>query len=326
MIDSWYVKTRWWNYALLPLTLLFSIIVVWRRAFYRWINRGAARPKVPVVIVGNLTVGGTGKTALVIFLANFLRKRGFRPGIVSRGYGGDNRFCSEVLDHSDPMIVGDEPVLIARRTGCPMIVSRDRVAAVERLLFQHACDVVLSDDGMQHYALQRDIEIAMIDGERRFGNMWCLPAGPLREPIQRLKEVDMKVTKGHALNDEYAMEIINEKPINLLTRESTPLSDFRGKKVHVVAGIGNPNGFLNSLKNEGIEIIPHIFDNHYPYVEADLGFKDNLPVIMTEKDAVKCEAFAKSNYWYLPVSAKMSETFCNEFLKKLSDACQKVKG
>ena len=321
LVQSWYEpKPRWWIYLLAPLSAIFAGIAVVRRTFYRVGLLKNVRCSVPVIVVGNITAGGVGKTPLTIYLAHLLRKQGFRPGIVSRGYRGDNQFCREVFPTSDPRLVGDEAVLLAQRTGCPMVIARDRPQAAQRLIDQHACDVILSDDGMQHYRLHRDIEIAVIDGERRLGNRLCMPAGPLREPEERLAEVDFIVANGktHETN-EYAMALQPEKLHNLLDpTKQRSLESWRGKTVHAIAAIGHPQRFFDSLQHAGLQIVPREFPDHYFYRQQDLVFSDALPVVMTEKDAVKCTAFAQEHWWSLPVIATVSPEFERDFLARLT--------
>lgn len=274
--------------------------------------------EVPVVVVGNITVGGTGKTPLVIALAELLKQEGYRVGLVSRGYGGKARsWPQQVRPDSDPVIVGDEPVLMARNCGVPMAVGPDRVAAAQALLKHNNIDLIISDDGLQHYALQRDIEIAVIDGVRRFGNGYCLPAGPLREPRSRLSEVDFVIANGLASRMEYPMQVQFGNIRNLETGKERSLDYLSGKKVHAVAGIGNPDRFFEQLKKNGLEIIEHPFPDHHVYQNGDLEFGDQLPVIMTEKDAVKCRRYTGSNAWYIPVSVRMDERFVQRLLQEI---------
>lgn len=319
LIQSWYQeKLRWWNYLLVPFTVIFAGIVLVRRTLYRVGLLQQVKNNVPVIVVGNISVGGVGKTPLVVFLAQLLKKQGFRPGIVSRGHGGDNRFCNEVLPHSDPVIVGEEAVLIARRTGCPMVTGRNRPEAVQTLMALHACDIIISDDGMQHYRLHRDIEIAVIDGARRFGNRLCLPAGPLREPVERLAEVDFIVTNGEAARGEYRMGLAPMKLQNIVDPTyCRSLDSWRGKTVHAVAAIGNPQRFFNDLTKAGLNVLPSEYPDHYYYKAKDVTFPDALPVIMTEKDAVKCLDFANDRLWSLPVQAELSDSFIRDFLARL---------
>ncbi len=325
-IRSWYAPTpSFWNYLLLPLTLIFSVVVVLRRGIFQRFYRLAHREPVPIVVVGNLTVGGTGKTPLVIFLANYLRKQGYRPGIVSRGYKSSNRFCQEVLDNSDPTLVGDEPVVIARQTGVPIVVCKNRMSAVHRLFTQHRCNVILSDDGLQHYAMPHDIEVLVVDGIRRFGNQWCLPAGPLREPLQRLRDVDFIVcNSGEPLEGEYRMQVEGHTAINLVTGERQDLSYFADKQVHAVAGIGHPGRFFSLLKQCSIDFIPHAFNDHHQYQAIELTFKEALPIVMTEKDAVKCMAFASKDMWMIPITAKISEPFVTDFMRVLTEVSHQL--
>jgi tetraacyldisaccharide 4'-kinase len=278
------------------------------------------------VVVGNITVGGTGKTPLVIELAELLIRTGYRPGIVSRGYRGKARsWPQQVRPDSDPVMVGDEPVLITRRTGCPMAVGPDRVAAGQALIQYHDCDIIISDDGLQHYKLKRNIEIAVIDGTRRFGNGFCLPAGPLREPVKRLHEVDFRFTNGTAANDEILMQY---KIMDLVSMNDTVkrcnLSEFKGKQVHAIAGIGNPQRFFDQLRTSGLGVIEHSFPDHHEYLRKDITFNDNLPVIMTEKDAVKCFRYHSENMWYLPVATTLPKNFESQFVDLL-ESSPKVK-
>jgi tetraacyldisaccharide 4'-kinase len=308
---------------LLPLSYLFGGLATLRRWLYKKEFFVVQRFPVPIIIVGNITVGGTGKTPFVIYLALLLRQKGYRPGIVSRGYkshmkGSYRNDCQEVFAQSNPFEMGDEPVLIAHRTGCPVFVSSERGRAVEVLLRQYSCDVIISDDGLQHYALQRDIEIAILDGMRRLGNGWLLPAGPLRESAKRLRDVDYTVANGIAHYNESLMELRSGKTYNLKDRSKLrELKAWSGKTVHAVAGIGNPERFFDSLRLVGINIISHAFPDHYQFTPADVDFADDLPVIMTEKDAIKCLNFSNQKLWCVPVKAVVSAEFETRLLSQL---------
>jgi len=317
----WYNRTAV-SLALRPLSWLFCTLVWLRRWLYRLGLLRTTRLPVPVVVVGNITVGGTGKTPLVIWVAGRLKQAGYAPGIVSRGYRGRaRRWPQQVRADSDPYMVGDEAVLTARRTGCPMAVGPDRVSAARALLAHARCDVIVSDDGMQHYALGRDVEIAVIDGVRRFGNGFCLPAGPLREPVSRLERVDCVVTNGLAAHNEYRMLYTVEELHHLENGEAPrPLESLRGQTVHAVAGIGNPDRFFDMLRSHGVTVNEHPFPDHHPFTEADLDFGDDEPVVMTEKDAVKCRRFARPHYWYVPVKAQLDEAFGVHLLKLLESS------
>jgi tetraacyldisaccharide 4'-kinase len=309
------------KYLLIPFSVLFRVIVALRRACYRRGIFPVTHIDVPVIIVGNITVGGTGKTPLVIWLANFLKQQGYQPGIVSRGYGGKGAtYPCIVTPDSNPLMAGDETVLIARRTGCPVVIDPNRVAAAQFLRKQYpACNIILSDDGLQHYALGRNIEIAVIDGERRFGNGWFLPAGPLREPIERLKTVDFIVTNGQARIGEHSMQLIPDDfhaLKNYNEKKSTP--DFMNKTLHAVAGIGNPQRFFNMLRSDlGLTIMEHPFPDHHIFTEQDLNFGNDTVIVMTEKDAVKCQNFNIQNSWYIPVKAELSSEFERAVMRKI---------
>lgn len=273
----------------------------------------------PLVVVGNISVGGTGKTPLLIALCDLLKKQGVKPGIVSRGYGG-NFTGQRLVDSSDtPVSVGDEPFLIAQQTHCPVAVGKDRVAAAELLLKQHTCDVILSDDGLQHYRMQRDLEIAVVDVKRQSGNGFCLPAGPLREPVSRLKSVGIVVHHGKTTYDNnFFLEFSDAA--NLTTGETRPVTSFKNATVHAVAGIGDPERFFEQLELAGLNLIKHAFPDHYAYNKNDLDFNKGSirkEVLMTEKDAVKCKAFAADNYWVIPVTAKLSDHLISGFLNKI---------
>ncbi len=305
---------------LVPVSWLFRALAVLRRQAYRSGVFASHRTARPVIVVGNLTVGGSGKTPFVIWLAAQLHAAGYWPGIVSRGYGGKaRRWPQQVRPDSDTSVVGDEAVLIARRTGCPMAVGPDRVAACRALLKYHDCDVIISDDGLQHYALQRDLEIVIIDGTRRFGNGFCLPAGPLREPPSRLKTVDLVVLNGgFPRSGETLMQLEGNTLCN--PAEPTrcqPLSSLQGKAVHAIAGIGNPGRFFVRLREAGLQVEEHPFPDHHRFTAQDLVFNDDKPVVMTEKDAVKCQQFAMSHHWYLPVTARLENGFAAHLLQLL---------
>ena len=306
----WYTRSPW-LLLLTPLSLLFRVVVGARRLAYRVGIKRSTRVSLPVIVVGNITVGGTGKTPLVVWLAAYLREKGHAPGIVSRGYGGTaSHWPQQVRADSDPAVVGDEAVLLAATTGCPMAVAPDRVAAAQALVDQGGCDVIISDDGLQHYALQRDIEIAVIDGVRRFGSGFLLPAGPLREPVRRLQQVDLVVVNGLGDGDEHRMTLQQGDAHNLQDPDRIcALQGFRSQRVHAVAGIGHPERFFRALQQAGLQLDSHTFPDHHAFRPEDIRFGDGRPVIMTEKDAVKSRHFATQDDWYVPVEASLSGKF-----------------
>lgn len=323
LVDFWY-KDQFIGVILMPLGFLFRDFVKFRRFLYRIGVLKKHRLPVPVIVVGNITVGGTGKTPLLIWLAQLLTEQGFKPGIISRGYGGQAESWPQWVDvNSTAKQVGDEAVLIARQTGCPMAVGALRVDAAKLLLDKSACDVILSDDGLQHYALYRDIEIAVIDGERRFGNSYCLPAGPLREPIDRLQSVDFVVVNGEKSEDhEFSMQIIGHVAVNLVTAQQKTLQEFNATHCHALAGIGNPDRFFKLLAAAGLTCKTHSFPDHYKFQPEDISFPSSSsgtmePVLMTEKDAVKCLEFAGSQHWYIPVTAVLETGFAGRLLTLL---------
>ncbi len=294
--------------VLAPLGWLYAATMWLRRHGYAEGIFHSGGVPVPVIVVGNLSVGGTGKTPFVIWLVDFLQREGYRPGIVSRGYGGHAAsYPQQVRPDSAPGTVGDEPVLLARRTRCPIAVGPDRIAAAHALLEHHDCDVIVADDGLQHYALVRDLEIAIVDGVRRYGNGRCLPAGPLRETRRRLEDVDMIVCNGVPSRGEFRMTLTGHVVRRFgESGEEQPLDAFAGRRVHAVAGIGNPARFFADLRRHGLEVQEHPFPDHHRFVAADLDFDDDRPVLMTEKDAVKCEGFAPAHAWYVPVTAEVA--------------------
>ena len=318
LVRSWYDGSPW-LFFLVPVSWLFCLLVWLRRVTYRSGLRRVYRAPVPVIVVGNITLGGTGKTPLVIWLADFLRDRGYRPGIVSRGYRGKSADWPRLVGaDSDPALVGDEPVLLARRCACPVVVDPERSAAVRFLLARHDCDVVISDDGLQHYALARDIEIAVLDGARRAGNGFCLPAGPLREPASRLGEMDMVVINGAAGPGEYSMQLRGGFARNLADPQlQVPLLSFGGRVVHALAAIGRPERFFQDLEAAGLDIQAHEFPDHHAFRKEDLEFSDDKPVLMTEKDAVKVAPFANARFWVVPVSAELAPAFGQRVLESL---------
>ncbi|MAT66569.1 MAG: tetraacyldisaccharide 4'-kinase [Gammaproteobacteria bacterium] len=295
--------------ALTPLALLYCAVVWLRRRAYQLGLLPSHRLGVPVIVVGNITAGGTGKTPLIAWLATWLRAQGYTPGIIARGYGGRARqWPQQVRPDSDPRTVGDEPVLLARRTGCPMAVGPDRAAAARALLEHSDCDIIISDDGLQHYALARDIEIAVVDGDRRYGNGFCLPAGPLREPRSRLKDINLIVCNGTPGRGEFGMHYVPGNLVNVHDPDrQQPLEQLRGQSVDAVAGIGHPERFFRLLERQGLTCRKQrTFPDHHAWRETDFAFADaHTPVVMTEKDAVKCERLARDNLWYLPIQAEL---------------------
>ncbi|MCG8426290.1 MAG: tetraacyldisaccharide 4'-kinase [Chromatiales bacterium] len=304
---------------LLPLSFLFCAIAWLRRRFYRFGLLKQHKLSVPVIVVGNISVGGTGKTPLVIWLVEKLQQLGFQPGIVSRGYGGKaEHWPQPVTLESDPANIGDEPALLAHRTGVPLWVGPDRVAAAKALLATHDCDLIVTDDGLQHYALGRDMEIVVVDAERRFGNGFCLPAGPLRERPSRLREVDLVVSNGRVESDSdwCQMSIQPSMLVNLADiGQRCEAGRFAGQTVHAFAGIGYPKRFFDTLRDLGMDVIEHPFPDHHHYSAEDFSRLDDEIVLMTEKDAVKCASFAQANHWYLTIDVVL-DTQCQDNLEQ----------
>jgi tetraacyldisaccharide 4'-kinase len=348
LIDYWYSPTlNFFTMLLLPFTFIFWLVIKLRRFFYKIKIFRQYHFSVPIIVVGNLTVGGTGKTPLVIYLANTLMKKGLRVGIIVRAYGVALKKSTEVLSDSSAFRVGDEAVLIKKNVECPVIAFHDRVCAVRTLLKNHVCDVVLSDDGLQHYALARTVEIAVIDGKRGFGNRYCLPAGPLREPVGRLKTVDFVVVNGlrnrhpgesgdpykivgscfrrndkRNKNDEHIhqMDLRVKGYFKQVQQDGAVLSinDFKGETVHAVAAIGHPGRFFDILRGLGLHVVEHTYPDHHLFSLKDIEFSDDKKVIMTEKDAVKCEAFASDKHWFLPVEANVPSVLIESLLNRVT--------
>lgn len=317
----WYRKNIL-AYFLLPLSLLYWMVISIRRILYKTHFFKTHRIPCPVIVVGNITVGGTGKTPVVIALVNECKKRGLRPGVISRGYGRKSSSPVEwVTAESDPRLTGDEPVIIATATGVPMVVGTSRVMAARTLLAKTPCDVIISDDGLQHYALARDIEIAVIDGTRRFGNEFCLPAGPLREMPSRLNRVDFVINNSGLLQShEYLMQVVMDEVV-LLNDETQRLSweALSQKKIVAIAGIGNPARFFDALKKKGIVFTARTFPDHHAYQKSDFNFLNDEIVIMTEKDAVKCRAFSDHRFYvargHVDIDPQLFERLFNQLLK-----------
>jgi len=288
--------------CLLPLSVLYRSIARQRKAAYKIGRRPVIWPDAGVVVIGNITVGGTGKTPLVVWAAGAALEMGLRPGVILRGYGGRFRGVKTVQAGDDPVEVGDEAVLIAQQTGLPVVVGADRAAAAEAIVAEHGVNLVISDDGLQHFRLGRDIEIAVIDAARGFGNGRCLPAGPLREPVSRLAEVDAVMVNGEPVNDSYGGFTLEPDEFRELTtdRPKEPVS----RKVHAVAGIGHPQRFFNTLKTMGYAVVPHSLGDHHAFVAKDFAGLGDRPVVMTEKDAVRCRHLDLKNAYYLRVTAR----------------------
>ena len=302
--DTWVSRLLW------PLAYVYCGAATLNRLLYLRGWRRSVQCAVPVIVIGNLTVGGTGKTPLVLAVVRQLQASGWRPGVITRGYGGRSRQWPQLVTaHSDPSLVGDEPVLLAARSGVPVVADPDRPRGV-RWLLAHECDVIVSDDGLQHYRLRRDVEVAVVDGERRFGNGRCLPAGPLRERESRLASVDAVVVNGGANSGAWSMQVVPTVFRSVADAEKTaPLNTFDGRTVHAVAGIGYPPRFFALLRALGIEVIEHPFPDHHRFQPGDLAFAGDHDVIMTEKDAVKCRRFATERMWCLVVEATIDAGF-----------------
>ena len=318
--NHWYRITPL-HVLLFPASMVFRALAALRRAMYRNQILSSDQLLIPVIVVGNISVGGTGKTPVTLALAQQLAGRGWHPLIVSRGYGGKSQRPQQVSMDSTAEHVGDEPLLMARRSICPVWVGRDRAAAAHAALQAHPeCDVVLCDDGLQHYRLQRDFEIAVIDGARGFGNGFLLPAGPLREPVARLQTVDAVVVNGgKAPPGQHAMQLTGETFTNLIDPSQTATADhFRTTRNHAIAGIGHPQRFFQHLEKMGIPLTAHAFPDHHRYTSGDLAFAECDTVLLTEKDAVKCTPFADARYWVLRVEAQIDPALIEHILRKIT--------
>ena len=306
---------------LLPISLLFRVLATLRRTLYLSRILTSKKLAVPVIVIGNISAGGTGKTPLTLALAQQLIRHGRHPLIVSRGHGGSAQQPQRVTPDSDVRQVGDEPLLMARRNLCPVWIGKDRATSAQAALQANPqCDVVLCDDGLQHYRLRRDVEIAVIDGARGFGNGFMLPAGPLREPVSRLQTVDAVVVNGgEASTGQYAMYLSGEIFYNLLVPDKTATAaELRKLRCHAVAGIGHPQRYFRHLAALGLNIVEHAFPDHHPYRAADLSFADCDALLLTEKDAVKCSAFADERYWVLRVEAQIDPALTDHILRKIA--------
>lgn len=322
-MNFWYLTQprSWIAYLLLPFSLLFWLLIVVRKTLFRLGIIKSYRAPVPVVVVGNLSVGGNGKTPVVIWLVQQLRQRGIKCGVISRGYGSAAASYPLLVNaQTDPVQGGDEPVLIAKRTGVVVCISPNRQQAIELLVQHHDCDVIISDDGLQHYKLQRDVEIVVMDAQRGTGNGFLLPAGPLRELPSRLNSVDLIIANGDKRKDcDAVMQLESQFAVNLVTNEKRLLSEFEG--ISAIAGIGNPQRFFTMLQDLNLELAEtHAFQDHQKFsAELFTKFDKNRPLFMTEKDAVKCAAFAQPNWWYVPVEAKITGDKVASLLDRISE-------
>ncbi len=316
----WYSKNIL-SIFLLPLSWLFQLVSFFRRSFYKIFRSKADLIDSCIIVVGNITVGGVGKTPFVAHLARCCKDKGLRVGVVARGYGRtDESSLIEVLNDSDAVEVGDEALMLKQQISCPIAVAADRTKAAMYLNDKYDLDVIISDDGLQHYNLARNYEIVVVDGERLFGNGRCLPAGPLREPISRLNTVDLVISNGENALYEYQYTVSYSEFVSLTSADvKKSFEDFANVKVHAVAGIGSPKRFFAVLEKADLDIIPHVFTDHYTYKQADIEFNDNLPIIMTEKDAVKCREFNTENAWYLPMTIQSNEKLGGRISKLLEE-------
>jgi len=309
-----------------PVSLLFYLLVFLRQLFYRFRLFESITVSKPVIVVGNISVGGTGKTPLIIELGRLLTSWGYKVGIISRGYGGQGPWPYQLDDNSTAEVSGDEPLQIFQRTGLPVVVGPDRIADAQMLIDNNEVDLLLADDGMQHYRLNRNLELIVIDAQRQFGNQFMLPAGPLREPVSRLKKSGWPVFNGGNINggkndgdQGYAFKIEPSIIKNLVSCEEESISTFQEKSVHAVAGIGNPQRFFQMLRDNGFSVIEHAFPDHYVFNEDDLDFGDSLPVLMTEKDSVKCKKFSNKKLWFVAIDIQLSEPFVSDFKRTVNE-------
>ena len=343
-ITHYWQSINFVSLILAPLSFFFCFLVSIRRFFYRIGVFKSTSSQLPVIVVGNIYIGGNGKTPFVVWLVEQLKDAGYKPGVVSRGYGAQESGAQEsgakdlawprrVDLHQDVQLFGDEPFLIHQSTQCPVYIDPIRPRAIEQISLDTDCDVIISDDGLQHYAMSRYIEINITDAKRLYGNGLCLPAGPLREKESRLRSVDyiiynisrynlkkmMQQYENKSFTMDFEASIV--KPVFSGGGQSMTLSDFKGKIVHAVAGIGDPEQFFRFLESHGLNVITHPFADHYQYKQKDLLFNEPYPIIMTEKDAVKYQSFSSdssiSELWYLPIKARVDNKLINKIITQL---------
>ena len=317
VVDSWYKKSLW-LYLLLPFSAVISYLTSRRRRKFLKDTKNRFKSKIPLIVVGNLTIGGTGKTPLVKYIASELQKLGYKPGLVSRGYGGKFKETLMVTDQTPVKQTGDEAQILST-LNLPFYIDKNRVRALKALNDNHDCDIIISDDGLQHYQMNRDIEIVVIDGKRRFGNNLSFPAGPLRESKKRLDSVDFIVNNSGPTEDgEHLMNISPSKFIHLKSGKSYPVEEWpMHKQVHAVAGLGNPGRFFDLLARLGFDIVRHPFPDHHNFMSSELHYLDHLPIVMTEKDASKCKDFDNNRIWYLTIESDVSDKFIDELDAKI---------
>ncbi|MDH5518071.1 MAG: tetraacyldisaccharide 4'-kinase [Gammaproteobacteria bacterium] len=309
-LDHYWYNKNLLAWLLWPLSLLFCLLVWCRRWAYKSAVFKSYKAAKPVIIIGNISVGGTGKTPLIIALSGLLNSWGYKVGIISRGYGGHADWPYQLTASSQAAACGDEPVQLFQRTGLPIVVGPDRLADAQLLCQQNNIDIILADDGLQHYRLQRDLELVVIDNERGFGNGFCLPAGPLREPVSRLGKDSWRIYNGG--DQAYSFQIRPLSVKHLKSGDSQSLDDFKADTVHAVAGIGNPQRFFTMLRSMGLTIIEHAFADHHQFSDDDLSFDDAFAVLMTEKDSVKCQATDNDKLWFVTIDIVLTEQFVND--------------
>lgn len=318
---SWY-RDKWWNIWLLPLSAVFFLLSHTRRLWLTVVTKASKNNATPVVVIGNINVGGTGKTPLTCRLVELLNDQSIKVAIISRGYGSNAPHYPYALAKGESAsIVGDEPKLLRDRLDCPVVIGPDRNAAI-KLLSEQKIDLILCDDGLQHYKMARDYEIVVLDANRKLGNKWLLPAGPLREGGWRLKTVDTVIFNGSCNNDviKDGMQIVPSAWVNAKTGERKALDFFTGQNLHAVVGIGNPQRFFTTLNSLSVKFTQHVFADHHDFTAVDLAVADDYSqqVVMTEKDWVKCSAFANENMWYLEVNASLSAGLERKLIKDLT--------
>jgi tetraacyldisaccharide 4'-kinase len=320
IFNNQYYKKSSWIYLLIPISIFFYIFSSLKKYLYKNGFLTTIKIKVPVLIIGNITLGGTGKTPLALnIIENFL-KEGLKPALISRGYGARANNIKEVFESSDVRAVGDEALLIKSKSKIPVFIGKDRANVARILLKKYPeTSIIISDDGLQHHRLERDYEIIVVDSQRQFGNGLIFPAGPLREGISRLKQVDAVVYKGVNNNSNfYQMKYITKHFKNLLTNKKAILKDIKDKKIVAITAIGNPESFFSTLEGYDLKFKKVIFNDHYLFNKNDFIKYADYNIVMTEKDAIKCKKFATKNFWVLPLETKVDERLFQNILKKVT--------